>query len=218
MKALLILLCALGALLLLGCDARGVSLGSEELCVLDPRFANVTNPTDEPISNCATLGENVLTNASFESPLIGDCVDVYFCEFPAADVDGWNTTSDTQVIEIWQDGWRDVPAPDGGQFAELDAMSQDTLWQEVALSPGELMYWSLLHRGRNGIETMEVRIGPPEATVRQDIFPSPAGSWSALSGIYRVGAAETRTRFELASRTGTTEGNLVDAVVFAPVK
>jgi hypothetical protein len=32
-----------------------------------------------------------------------------------------------------------------------------------------------------------------------------------------VGEAETITRFELASRSGIAEGNLIDAVVFAPV-
>jgi hypothetical protein len=219
MKSILLSLCLLGASPLLGCDARGVSLGSEELCVLDPRFAAVTaNPTDEPISTCATLGENALLNAGFESPVVGNCEDVSFCQFPAADVSGWNTTSDTQVIEIWQDGYRDVPAPDGSQFAELDATSQDTLSQDVALSPGTLMYWSLLHRGRHGIETMEVRIGPPGATHRQDIFSSAADAWYPHSGVYRVGPAETLTRFALASLTGATEGNLVDAVVFAPVE
>src|SRR5207244_12259070 len=107
MKTVLALLCSLAALPLLGCDARGVTLGSEELCVLDPRFAALTapNPADEHVSNCATLGENVLANASFESPIVANanCVDVYFCQFSAADVSGWNTTREMQVIEIWSD-------------------------------------------------------------------------------------------------------------------
>jgi hypothetical protein len=219
MKALLVLPCWVAALPLLGCDAHGVSLGSEDLCVLDPRFAALmADAADEKVSNCATLGENVLVNASFESPVVVDCPDGSFCQFPAADVGGWNTNSDTQVIEIWTDGWRDVPSPDGGQFAELDAESQDTLWQDVALTPGQLMYWSLLHRGRHDVETMEVRIGPPEATRSQEVLMSPTGAWSSYSGLYRVGPAETRTRIELASLTGTTDGNLVDAVVFAPVE
>jgi hypothetical protein len=220
MKGSLISICiALACTLALGCDPRGVSLGSEEQCVLDARFATLTaNPTGEHISNCAELGENVLVNSSFETPLVGDCQGGFFCEFPAADVDGWDTTSDAQVIEIWHDGYHDVPAPDGGQFAELDAMSQDTLSQDVTLSPGQLMYWSLLHRGRNGIESMEVRIGPPAATVSQGIFTSTNDAWYPYSGVYRVGAAETLTRFALVSRTGTLEGNLVDSIVFAPIE
>ena len=219
MKSALVSLCLLGASALLGCDARGVSLGSEELCILDPRFASLTtNPTGEQLSTCATLGENVLRNAGFESPVVGDCQGGFFCEFPVADVGGWNTTSDAQVVEIWHDGYHDVPAPDGGQFAELDAMSQDTLSQDVALAPGQLMYWSLLHHGRNGIETMEVLIGPPEAPLSQEVFSSPADAWYTHSGVYRVGPTEKVTRFALRSRTGTMEGNLVDAVVFAPVE
>jgi len=214
----LVSLCCLGAAALLGCDPRGVSLGSEELCVLDARLASVTvNPTDEHVSTCATLGENVLLDASFESPPVGDCMGGFFCEFPAPDVSPWNTTSDSQVIEIWHDGYHDVPAPDGSQFAELDAMSQDAIWQDVALSPGQLMYWSLLHHGRNGIETIEVRIGPTDGTLSQGTFSSGTDAWHPYSGVYRVAPAETLTRFEVASRTGTLEGNLVDALVFAPV-
>jgi len=220
MKGPLISSCLVGACTLaLGCDPRGVSLGSEERCVLDPRFATLTaNPTDEHVSNCAELGDNVLVNSSFETPLVGDCQGGLFCEFPAADVDGWHTTSELQVIEIWHDGYHDVPAPDGSQFAELDAMSQDTIWQERVLPPGQLMYWSLLHRGRNGIESVEVRIGPPAATVSQAIFSSSNDAWHLYSGVYRVGTGETLTRFALVSRTGTLEGNLVDSVVFAPVE
>jgi hypothetical protein len=218
MKSLLVSLCLLGAWSLLGCEARGVSLGSEELCVLDPHFASVTNPTNEPISTCAALGKNVLVNAGFESPVVGDCEAGEFCEFPAAEVGGWKTTSKAPVIEIWHDGHYNVPAPDGSQFAELDAMSQDTLSQDFMLSPGQLMYWSLQHRGRNGIETMAVQIGPPEATLPQESISSPADAWYPHSGVYRVGPTETLTRFELVSLSGTTEGNLVDSVVFAPVE
>ncbi|HXK16323.1 MAG TPA: hypothetical protein VNG33_00865 [Polyangiaceae bacterium] len=220
MKGSLISSCfAFACTLALGCDPRGVSLGSEEQCVLDARFAAVTvNPKHEPLSNCAELGDNLLLNSGFETPVVGACQGGFFCEFPAADVDGWDTTGEAQVIEIWHDGYHDVPAPDGSQFAELDAMSQDTLSQDVALSPGQLMYWSLLHRGRNGIESVEVRIGPPDATVSQGIFSSTNDAWYAYSGVYRVGTAETLTRFALVSRTGTLEGNLVDNIVFAPVQ
>jgi hypothetical protein len=219
MKGLVISLCLLAsAMLVLGCDARGVSLGSEEQCVLDPRFAALTTPSDEQVSNCAELGENALTDPSFETPIVGPCRGGLFCQFPAADVEGWQTTSELQLIEIWNDGYLNVPAPDGKQFAELDAESQDTVWQDVALPPGQLMYWSLQHRGRNGLERMELFIGPPDATVSQGTLESPADAWHSYSGFYRVGTAEPLTRFALASRTGTMQGNLVDSVVFAPVK
>ena len=220
MKGSLISSCLVGACsLALACDPRGVSLGSEAACVLDPRFAALTaNPRDERVSNCAALGDNLLVNPSFETPQVGGCQGGFFCEFSATDVDGWHTTSELQVIEIWHDGYHDVPAADGSQFAELDAMSQDTIWQELALTPGQLMYWSLLHRGRNGVESIEVRIGPPDATVSQGLFSSSNDAWYPYSGVYRVGATETLTRFALVSHTGTLEGNLVDSIVFAPIE
>lgn len=202
----------------LGCDARGVSLGTEELCVLDRQLsiAQARSP-DEHVSTCARIGDNRLVNAGFEMPLI-TCPE-NFCTFPAADVPGWQTSSADQVIEIWQDQYRGVPAGAGSQFDELDAHSPDTLWQELELPPGQLMYWSVLHRGRVGIETLEVLIGPPNAPTSQGDFPSGTDAWRLHSGLYRVAEeAEPVTRFALASRTGTAEGNLIDSVVFAAVE
>jgi hypothetical protein len=208
----------LAVALLAGCSERGVSLGSENLCVLDPRFTALTDgPQGENVSNCARIGENVLVNASFEQPKIGTCNNGAFCQFPATDVTGWSTTSAVQVIEIWNDGNGGVPADDGSQFCELDATSPDTVSQDVALPPGQLMYWSLSHRGRLGTDTMEVLIGPPDAPVSQGIFMSPNDAWYSYSGLYRTGPGEATTRFSMASHTAGSEGNFVDAVVFALV-
>jgi hypothetical protein len=110
-----------------------------------------------------------------------------------------------------------VPAPEGEQFVELDAISTDTLSQDVQLQPGSLMYWSLLHRGRNGVENFELLIGPPDALLSQIELVSPNDGWYPYSGLYRVGPRESTTRLSLASRFGTTEGNLLDAIYFAPV-
>jgi hypothetical protein len=202
----------------LGCDPRGVSLGTEELCIADPALSLAQVHSDgEQVSNCARVGENRLFNAGFEAPVIGACENGNFCQFPAADVEGWDTTSADQLIEIWHDQHYDVPAPDGSQFVELDATSQDTVSQDVALVPGQLMYWSFVHRGRNGIESVELRIGPPDGTRSQGVFTSAADAWYPYSGLYRVGEAERLTRFALVSRTGLAEGNLLDSIVFAPV-
>jgi hypothetical protein len=203
--------------LALGCDARGVSLGSEEPCVLDPRLVLAQNPNAEQLSTCAQIGENQLQNSGFEAPLIGVCHAGLFCQFPASDLDGWSTTSPEQVIELWHDLHMNVPAPQGSQFAELDATSEDTLSQDVALPPGQLMYWSFLHRGRYGVDSLELSMGPPGATVAQGVFMSDPDSWHAYSGLYRVGDSEALTRFALSSLNGGSSGNLVDAVVFAPV-
>lgn len=203
----------------LGCDARGVSLGTEELCVRDRQLAIAqAKSPDEHVSSCARIGDNRLVNSGFEVPPVIECKE-NFCAFAAAEVPGWQTSSADQVIEIWQDQYRGVPAGAGSQFDELDANSPDTLWQDLELPAGQLMYWSVLHRGRVGIETLEVLIGPPEAPTSQGDFPSGTDAWRLHSGLYRVAEeGEPVTRFALASRTGLAEGNLVDSVVFAPVE
>lgn len=201
--------------LLLGCDARGVRVGTEELCVADRDLELAQADSTESVSNCARIGKNQLQNANFEGPSV-TCENGLFCQFPVAEV-GWQSSSEPQLIEVWNDGYHGVPAPEGNQFVELDATSQDTLWQDLELPPGQLMYWSFLHRGRNGIESVELQLGPPDAVTSQGIFNSPADAWYPYSGLYRTAEDETVTRFALVSRTGLAEGNLIDAVVFAPV-
>jgi hypothetical protein len=211
----------LGACALLGgCDARGVSLGTEELCVKDARLVSAEQRSQvEPISNCAVIGENQLANAGFEAPIVSTACGEsgLFCQFPATEVMGWSTSSSDQVIELWLSGHMSVPSPEGSQVGELNARSRDTLWQELALPPGQLMYWSLLHRGREGIDSMELQLGPPDALRIQATISSPEDDWYPHSGFYRVASDEPLTRFALVSRNAEDEGNLVDSVVFAPV-
>lgn len=203
---------------LFACQPVGVSLGAQELCVADPRLADPKlRSNGEKVSVCAVLGENVLVNAGIEAPVVGPCEDGMFCQFANAEVPGWDSTSATQVIEVWNDGHEDVPAAEGAQFVELDADSQDTVWQDVALTPGQLVYWSLLHRGREGVDSFELRIGPPEAPILQGLITSPEDAWYPYSGLYRLGQTETLTRFALVSRSGTDKGNLVDATFLARV-
>jgi hypothetical protein len=208
------------AFVAVGCGAQGVSLGSEEPCVVDAKLlaAQQRSPS-APLPACAGIGQNQLVNHGMESPAVAavnDCP-TDFCQVEATRVSGWRTTSEAQVIELWTDGYLGVPAGEGAQLVELDAETPDTLYQDVVLSPGEPVYWSVLHRGRLGDETIEVLLGPPESPVSQGTFTSSDQDWQEHSGLYEVGNEETVTRFSLASRTGTTQGNLVDHAVLAPV-
>lgn len=206
------------AVSVLGCNSHGVSLGGQEPCVTDPRLAAPTLLSGaEVTSHCAVVGDNALSNAGFETPLVATCSDGLYCQFPAADVPNWQTTDTGQTIEIWRDGHRGVPVYEGAQFVELNATSRATVWQDVALAPGQLMYWSLAHHGRAGAESFELQLGPPEALVIQGLFTTAEDTWKEYSGLYRVGPAEVLTRFALVSRIGDNEGNLIDATVFAPV-
>jgi len=200
------------------CDERGVDVGAEEPCQSDPRLtAAEEHGGAQDLPPCARIGESRIVDGNFESPGVSDCGDGTNCHVPAPQVPGWDTTGELQLIEIWGDGHLGVPAPEGEQFIELDASAQDTVFQDVALSPGQLMYWSFLHRGRNGLETIELLLGPPDAQTSLGSFDADIGTWTSHSGFYVVGRDETVTRFSLASRSGTKEGNLVDAVVFSPI-
>jgi hypothetical protein len=203
---------------LLGCNTHGVSLGSQEPCLADARLSTPELSSGvEIVSKCAVLGDNALFDAGFETPVVGACENGFFCQFPAADVSDWETTDTNQRIEIWNDGHRGIPAYEGAQFVELNATMRATVWQDVALPPGQLMYWSLAHHGREGVDSFELQLGPPEALVSQGSFSSAADAWYEYSGLYRVGPTETLTRFALVSLNGEAEGNLIDATVFAPV-
>jgi hypothetical protein len=216
MSARFVPLGVLAACWTLGCDPHGVSLGTEDQCEANAELIVAAMESTEVVSPCARIGKNKLVNPGFETPIV-NCFANAFCRFPAAEVDGWQTSSAEEVIEIWHDGYMDVPAPAGSQYVELNADSRDTLSQQLALPPGQLMYWSFVHRGRNGIEGVELRIGSPRAEVLQGAFSSPEDAWYPYSGLYRVGNDEPMTRFALVSRTGAAEGNLIDSVVFAPV-
>lgn len=201
------------------CDEHGIDLGSEDPCQTDARLVAAEERSGaRDLGACARVAESRLVDGGFETPVVAlDCGEATHCDFPAPQVPGWDTTGELQLIELWKDGHLGVPAPEGAQFAELDASSPDTLFQDIALIPGQLMYWSFLHRGRNGPESLELLLGSPDAPASQGTFESPADSWSFYSGLYLVGD-ESVTRFALASRSGSTEGNLVDAIVFAPVE
>lgn len=204
----------------LGCGSQGVSLGSEEACMPDAKLvAAQKQSADVALPACAKIGQNQLVNPGMESPLlsaVGEC-GASFCQVKATQVWGWRTTSEKQVIEVWSDGYWSVPAAEGTQFVELDADTPDTLYQDIVLTPGELVYWSVLHHGRLGSESIEVLLGPPERQASQGVFESSERDWQEHSGLYRVGKNETVTRFSLASRSGTAEGNLVDNGVVAPI-
>ena len=79
--------------------------------------------------------------------------------FDASQVPPWNTTDDSNGIEIWGDAFLGVPAYEGANFAELNANSAGTLYQDVVTFPGATMTWTLHHRGRDTTDVMRVLIG-----------------------------------------------------------
>ena len=73
----------------------------------------------------------------------------------------------TFVTTILNPAW----VREGNQFAELNAEQESSLYQIVRTDSGKMYKWSLSHRGRDGLDTMALIIGP-----NQDYAPKKATS------------------------------------------
>lgn len=169
------------------------------------------NPTQ-----CA--GSVSLDNGSFEQPAFSGG----FIILPESSVPGWLTTATDGQIELWRSPGnpRAYPAGQGSQFAELNANQASMLYQDVATTPGQTLYWSLKHRGRQGNDTMRVMIGVPGGTLTNvsGSITDGTAAWGTHSGSYTVPAGQTLTRFgfqAVSTSTGNaTVGNLLDDITF----
>ncbi len=165
-----------------------------------------------------------LGNGGFEDPAVAADT---FTLFPAASVPFWATTDDLDQIEIWGDGYLGVPAGGGNAFAELNANTAGTLYQDVVSTPGATMSWTLLHRGRGGDDTMQVLIGDANDAnvngadgwdyVSPDLTDGTT-AWGAHGDDYVVPAGQTCTRFAFravsAGSGDDSVGNFLDNVDF----
>jgi hypothetical protein len=166
---------------------------------------------------------DTLGNGGFEDPPVSPNT---FTLFPAASVPPWLTTDGSGEIEIWGDGFLGVPAYAGNAFAELNANTPGTLYQDVVSTPGSTMTWTLAHRGRDGDDEMEVLIG--DANVADvlgatgwDFISLPLldgnAAWGVHTDDYVVPAGQTCTRFAfraVSSVGGGSYGNFLDEVSF----
>lgn len=89
---------------------------------------------------------------------------------------GWCSTASDRIVELGTlKGGADAyglgvkfntvtynapSVPYGQQFAELNADQESSLYQIVTTDPGKMYKWSLSHRGRDGLDTMALVIGP----------------------------------------------------------
>ena len=156
-----------------------------------------------------------LVNGSFEDP-------ASISEFGLIrqdNVPGWNTTEADGRIELWQSGYRGVPAAGGEQFAELAANEPSELYQDLPTAPGALLTYAVSHRGRDGVDTMQIHFGPPggAANFTRDVTTGNTG-WQQVMGQYRVPAGQTLTRFGFSALSSASSlisaGNFLDGVAF----
>lgn len=166
-----------------------------------------------------------LGNGGFETPIVAANT---FVLLPGAAVPPWQTTDGLGEIELWGTGFNAVPAFEGNAFAELNANTFGTLYQDVVSTPGETMTWSLAHRARIGDDVMEVLIGDANvADVNGSTgwnftsagLTDDTSAWGTHTDEYVVPAGQTCTRFAFrAVSTGSgsdSVGNFLDAVAFS---
>ena len=160
-----------------------------------------------------------LANGGFEQP--GGINAFKFLD--QSDVDGWSTTEPDGQIELWHTGYLDVPAAEGQQFAELSANEPGELYQERATVPGTPLTYVVSHRGRSGVDTMAINIGPPGGppTLSRNVSTGNT-DWQQVFGRYVVPAGQTVTRFGFAAVQNASGnpsiGNFLDGIVFSAAR
>lgn len=136
-------------------------------------------------------------------------------------VNCWQTTASDGKIEVWGTGNPHGYAPySGSQFIELNATQAATVYQDFTVTGGSSLVVSFAHRGRWGIDQMEVEIGPVGGPYTSlGVFSDDETSWKYYSANYVVpsGVGTNFTlRFKSIAWHGGPQfhemGNLLDAV------
>ncbi|MBC2036918.1 LPXTG cell wall anchor domain-containing protein [Listeria booriae] len=159
-----------------------------------------------------------LVNGSFEEPQIARSSQM----FDASEVPGWKTTATDNTIELqrnYNDFWK-MDAVDGAQWAELNATMNSALYQDIETTPGTKIRWKVSHRGRDGVDTAEVRFGAPNQSLQlMATMASDGTAWKEYQGTYTIPEGQTVTRFEfqaISTADGDlTRGNYLDNIVFS---
>ncbi|WP_293968331.1 hypothetical protein [uncultured Eubacterium sp.] len=92
------------------------------------------------------------------------------------EIQAWNTTAEENKVELFNKSSKEHMSasdsaknyiPDGSYAAELNADEPGSLYQVVNTMPSSAYLWGLDHRGRSGVDTMALVIGP-----NQEVRPS----------------------------------------------
>jgi hypothetical protein len=155
-----------------------------------------------------------IVNEGFEQPVIPNKTYRILHENV---VPGWFTTATDNRIEFWSTGFQGVQAFEGNQFAELNANQSSALYQNLCLTPGSTIQWSVAHRGRSGVDVARVRIGADLASATTQVTMTDGRSaWGSYTGTYVVPAGQANTIFifeAVSTASGSLSvGNFIDGV------
>ncbi len=136
---------------------------------------------------------------------------------------------------MWKSGFFGIPARSGSQFIELNAYQASRAYQTVCVSAGEQIGWRFSHRGRDGTDVMEFKMGATgNRVVRVNTSPagaggvtscfeegnvtdnscssSQSGTWRDYSGIFTWSGATSPQQFGFEAIGGTAAGNFLDEI------
>lgn len=167
------------------------------LFVLTPFASSYTKDTAsagnliDHLSFSDSQGNNLLVNAGFDDVQITSNyknLQAANASTPQAGI-GWCTTASSYNVEIGNlkygnayglpietvtTVFNEPSIKEGNQFVELNADEESSLYQIVNTEPGKMYRWSLSHRGREGLDTMALIIGPGQ----EDYVPTKASKQS----------------------------------------
>ena len=75
-----------------------------------------------------------------------------------------NWVGSSGTVELWSKGFNGVIPPGGSQIMELQSTGMDSLSTTLQVSPGNILEYSFFHRGRSGVDEMELYIGKPKTS------------------------------------------------------
>lgn len=154
---------------------------------------------------------NVICNGDFDNPTFVATVGL------TTAVNCWNTEATDGKFEVWGTGYNGVSSYNGGQHLELNATQAAAIYQDFTIGANvPLISINFAHRGRAGVDSMEVSIGPPGGPYQSlGRYGDGSSAWGYYTINHTIAAAGNyRVRFKPVYWTGgnIAIGNFIDAV------
>jgi hypothetical protein len=182
--------------------------GVGDVCDLDDDNDGITDEDE----GCPTCSGGIFINGDFEENM----THTNFIQTNEVNIEGWNTTSPDNLIEIWNIGFLGVTPQSGNYHAEINATQNAALYQRVCSKPGTVFSWSVWHRGRSGTDVAVVKIGNSLSNSSvQKTMTTGTTAWQQYSGTYTVPIDEVETYFifeAVSTASSISVGNFVDNI------
>ncbi|MCL2332068.1 MAG: isopeptide-forming domain-containing fimbrial protein [Actinomycetia bacterium] len=185
-----------------------------------------TSPRFQPVGGTEKPPHLNFINGSFETPVTSTNI-----QASSAEVPGWKNTAEDliEIQHVGTDAQFAPSAPDGTQYAELNARTAGTLYQAVPTIPGTKVYWEFYHGARGAkaapsanTDVMDFLLGSSTTNLTQQVRASDSWTvgqpyvWGHYFGAYTVPAGQTSTMFAFQSVSSTsgnlTQGNYLDGI------